>query len=61
MKSARFEITRLLLTLIGSLALAWLGLDLVAHGGSASARGIGWLILVVMAVGLAAALRKRKA
>lgn len=60
MRTAKFEITRLVLTAIGFLLLFGIGIKLVFGDSSGQAvQIVGWGIIVLLAVGVAGMLRKR--
>lgn len=60
MKSTCAQLTRLVLTLIGALAMVWLGVSMAYDGQTVTARIFGWVILGCMLIGLAGSARTRK-
>ncbi|WOO41394.1 hypothetical protein [Rubellicoccus peritrichatus] len=60
MRTARFEIVRVLLTVIGAIVFAVIGFELILNGENGSSKAFGVFVILLLGVGLMGVIRKRK-
>lgn len=60
MRTARFEIVRVLLTVVGMVAFVLIGFELAFAGKNTTSKVFGWMVLVFLGIGLAGVFRKRR-
>lgn len=60
MRTAQFEIVRVALTAVGAIALLIIGFEMAFSGKNAASTTFGWIILLLLGLGVVGACRKRK-